>query len=77
MECDCGGALIQGKSSHRVSKKHFTFILTDIPAYKCTRCEKILFDDETVEKIQKLVNTIERDSKEIVTGKPSHNLYDY
>jgi len=70
MECKCGGALVEGKSSHRVSKKNFTFILTDIPAFKCTRCEKVLFDDETVDKIQNLVNRIERDSKEIISGQP-------
>ena len=77
MECKCGGALLDGKSSYRASKKNFTFIIDNIPAHKCTRCDKVLFDDETVEKIQKLVNKIERETNEIVTGKPSANLYDY
>ncbi len=77
MECSCGGTLIEGKSSYRVSKEHFFLILEDIPAYKCTRCDKILFKDETVEKIQKMVNRIERDSNEIVTGRPSMHSYDY
>ena len=77
MECDCGGALMQGNSTYSVSKKHFTFIFENIPAYKCTRCDKVLFTEETAEKIQKLVNRIERDTGEIVSGKPSANLYDY
>jgi YgiT-type zinc finger domain-containing protein len=77
MDCDCGGALLDGKSSYRVSRKHFTLIIDDIPAYKCTRCDKVLFDEDTVDKIQKLVNRIERDMKEIITGKMSTNLYDY
>jgi len=77
MECDCGGALIEGKTSHRVSKPNFTFILDNIPAFKCTRCDKVLTDDETVEKIRKLVNRIERDTSEIVSGTPSANLFDY
>jgi len=77
MECNCGGALIEGKSSYSVSKDNFSFILDNIPAFKCTRCDKVLFDEQVIEKIQRLVNKIERDSGEIVTGKPSVNLYDY
>ncbi len=77
MNCDCGGALIDGKSSYRVSKKNFSFIIDNIPAFKCTRCDKVLYSEETADKIQKLVQRIERDTKEIVTGTPSINLYDY
>ena len=77
MECDCGGVLIEHNGSYSVSKKNFTFILENIPSYKCLRCEKILFSDETVEKIKKLENKIEKESKEIVSGQHSTNLYDY
>jgi ribosome recycling factor len=41
------------------------------------RCDEVQISDETKEKIQKLVNRIERDSNEIITGRPSANLYDY
>ena len=77
MDCDCGGALIDGKSSYRVSKKNFSLIIDNIPAFKCTRCDKVLFGEDTVDMIQELVNRIERDTKHIVSGKPSANLYDY
>lgn len=77
MECGCGGAVTEGKSSYRVSEDNFCFILDNIPAYKCTRCGKVLFNDDTVEKIQKMINRIKRDSSEIVTGRPSTNLYNY
>lgn len=77
MECDCGGALIDGKSSYRVSRKNFSLIIDNIPSFKCTRCDRVLYDDETVEKVQALINRIERDTREIVTRRPSANLYDY
>ena len=77
MQCKCGGVLINGKTTYRKSDKNFTFILENIPAFKCMRCDEVLFSDETNEKIRNLVNRIERDSNEIVTGKPSANLYDY
>lgn len=78
MNCShCGGVLIPGKSSYSTSEDHFTFILEDIPAYQCERCKKVLFTDETVDKIQKLVRKIKKDSNEIVNNKMSTNLYEY
>ena len=77
MHCVCGGTLVKGKSSYRQSMDNFCIILDNIIAYKCNRCDKILFDEDTVEKIQKLINRIERVSNEIVTGMPSLKSYDY
>lgn len=77
MQCKCGGVLIEGKSTYRTSKKNFTFILENVPAYKCMRCDEIIFSESANKKIQALVNRLERDTNEIVSGKPSANLYDY
>jgi len=77
MQCKCGGVLIEGKSTYRKSSKNFTFILENVPSTKCMRCDEVQFSEETKDKIQKMMNRLERDSNEIVTGKPSSNLYDY
>jgi YgiT-type zinc finger domain-containing protein len=77
MECTCGGTVVEGKSSYRVSEDNFCFILDNIPAFKCSRCGKVLFSDDTVERIQKLVGRIRRDASEIVTGQASVRLADY
>ena len=77
MECYCSGRLEEGMSSYRVSRDNFCIIIENIPAYKCKNCNKILFRAEIVDSIYKLVNKIEREINEIVTGKPSINVYDY
>jgi YgiT-type zinc finger domain-containing protein len=77
MQCKCGGVLIEGKSTYRTSKKNFSFILENVPAYKCMRCDEVMFSEAVKDKLQQIVNRIERDSDEIVTGRPSANLYDY
>jgi YgiT-type zinc finger domain-containing protein len=77
MQCKCGGVLIDGKSTYRNSSKNFTFILENVPASKCMRCDEVQYSEETKDKLQKMINRLERDSNEIVTGKPSSNLYDY
>jgi YgiT-type zinc finger domain-containing protein len=77
MQCKCGGVLIDGKSTYRKSSKNFTFILENVPAYKCMRCDEVQYSEETKDKLQNMINRLERESNEIVTGKPSSNLYDY
>ena len=77
MQCKCGGVLIEGKSTYRTSKKNFSFILENVPAYKCMRCDEVMFSEAITDKLQQVVNRIERDTDEIVTGRPSANLYDY
>src|SRR5208337_2840618 len=76
MQCKCGGVLVEGKSTYRTTKKNFTFILENIPALKCMRCDEVQFTEEITDKLQKLTNRIERDSDEILKGRPSANLYD-
>jgi YgiT-type zinc finger domain-containing protein len=77
MDCPCGGRLEEGKSCYRVSRDNFVLIIEDLPAFKCTRCDKVYLSEESSEKIMRLTNRIEKDVIEIVTGKPSVNLYDY
>jgi hypothetical protein len=77
MECGCGGIVSEGRSCYRLSKDNFCFIIENVPAFKCARCGKVLFTDDIVEKINKLIKKIERETNEIVTGKPSVNTYDF
>ncbi len=77
MECSCGGVLIEGKSCYSVSRDNFYLMLEDIPAFQCTRCGRVLFTEETVDRIKKIENRLERDAAEVITGRPSVNLYDY
>ncbi|HNR88492.1 MAG TPA: YgiT-type zinc finger protein [Spirochaetota bacterium] len=78
MDCSaCGGLLIEGKSCYTASKDHYSLVLEDIPAFQCTRCGRVLFAAETVDKIETMVKRIERESREIVSGKPTTNLYDF
>jgi YgiT-type zinc finger domain-containing protein len=77
MDCTCGGLLEEGKSCYRSSGEHYCVILEDIPAFQCTRCGKIFLSEETSAKIERLVSRIKKDSDEVVTGRPSVNLYDY
>ncbi len=77
MDCDCGGTLIEGKSCYNAGSDNFYLLLENLPAFQCTRCGKVLFKDDTVERVKKLINRIERETSEISTGKSSVHSYDY
>jgi|APHig6443718053_1056840.scaffolds.fasta_scaffold471347_1 YgiT-type zinc finger domain-containing protein len=77
MDCPCGGLLEEGKSCYRASGDNFVLILDDLPAFRCTRCGKVYLSDESADKIQRLVNRVEKDTGEIISGKASVHLYDY
>ncbi len=68
MQCKCGGVLIDGKSTFRTSRKNFSFILENIPAGKCMRCDEVQFTDEIKDKLHALADRIERDSNGIAGG---------
>jgi YgiT-type zinc finger domain-containing protein len=77
MECDCGGILIEGKSCYTMSNDNFFIVIENIPAFQCTRCGKVLFKDEIVDRIKKLTHRIDRETEEIITGRSSIHSYDY
>ncbi len=77
MECSCGGVLVEGKSCYSASGDNFYFILENLPAFQCMRCGKVLFSEEVADKIQRLANRMEKESREIATGTPSVHSYDY
>jgi YgiT-type zinc finger domain-containing protein len=77
MDCTCGGTLIDGKSCYRARGENYCFIIDNLPAFQCSRCGKIYMSEEASAKINILVGKIEKETDEIVTGRPSVHLYDY
>ncbi|MDY6969121.1 MAG: YgiT-type zinc finger protein [Spirochaetota bacterium] len=69
MQCHCGNKMTKGRSSYRISKDNLCLIIDNIPAYKCHKCDNILFSSKIIEKIDKLVNIAEKEVYEITIGK--------
>ena len=60
MEClHCKGTLVQRKISHAVTRRGYHLIIDDVPAWVCTQCGEPLFDEETVDIIQDMLEAIE------------------
>ena len=60
MECFyCKGKLIRTKVSYTVSRKGFHLIIDDVPAWVCEQCGEPLFDEETVDAIQEMLQEVD------------------
>ncbi len=79
MECSCGRSADRGeKLLYSVSRDIFYIMLENIPAFQCTRCGRVLFTEEPWTASKKDRKRLERDAAgEVITGRPSVNLYDY
>jgi len=60
MECfHCQGNLVRKTVSYSVNRKGYHLIVDDVPAWVCEQCEEPLFDEKTVEGIQKALLEID------------------
>jgi len=59
MEClYCKGKLVRKKTSYTVTRKGYHLIIDNVPAWVCEQCGEPLFDEQTVDIIQDMLNEI-------------------
>jgi len=60
MEClYCKGSLIRKRTSYTASRKGYHLILHDVPAWVCAQCGEPLFEEETVDAIQRILRGVD------------------
>lgn len=67
MECyHCKGELKRSTTSYTVNRHGYHFIVDDVPAWICQQCGEALFEEETVEAIQQLVQEMDKSVDRLV-----------
>jgi len=60
MEClYCKGTLRRRKVSYTATRKSYHLIIDDVPAWVCEQCGEPLFDEETVDAIQGMLQEVD------------------
>ena len=60
MEClYCRGTLVRESVSYSATRKGYHLIIDDVPAWVCEQCGEPLFDENTVDAIQKLLQGVD------------------
>jgi YgiT-type zinc finger domain-containing protein len=54
----CGGEMVQGYSPYHYDKENIHIILDKIPAWVCSQCNEVYFEEKEVESIQDFISTV-------------------
>ena len=56
----CKGTLAKKRVSYAGTRKGYHLIVNDVPAWVCEQCGEPLFDEETVDAIQEMLQEVDR-----------------
>lgn len=60
MEClYCRGTLMRERVSYTATRKGYHLIIDDVPAWVCEQCGEPLFDEQTVDAIQEVLQGVD------------------
>ena len=60
MECGyCRGVLAGKRTSYSATRRGYHLIIDQVPAWVCEQCGEPLFDEETVDAIQRLLRDVD------------------
>ena len=61
MKCfHCQAELQRGTATFSDSRKGYVLVLQDLPAWVCPQCGEPLFEDEAVQGIQEVLQTLDK-----------------
>ena len=56
----CNGALEKSKVPYHIDRANVHVIIDEVPAWVCTQCDEIMFDEHAVDEIQQLVIAVDQ-----------------
>jgi YgiT-type zinc finger domain-containing protein len=69
MEClHCRGTLRRQRVCYTGTRKGYHLIVDDVPAWVCDQCGEPLFDEQTVDAIQRMLQEVDRGVERIAAS---------
>ncbi|MFH1113465.1 MAG: YgiT-type zinc finger protein, partial [Pseudomonadota bacterium] len=62
------GKMERGNAPFHVARRGYHLILDTIPAWVCTQCGEVYFDEAEVEAIQEVIRTLDRQTEKIAVS---------
>ena len=60
MECYyCKGEMKRGSTTYTINKKGYHLLIDDVPAWICSRCREVYFEDDAVDAVQEVIKGID------------------
>lgn len=61
----CEGDMKPGTTIHTVQLKNCVVVIKNVPCLKCEQCGEVVLSADTVEKIERILRTVEKATAEI------------
>ena len=61
----CKGDMKPGTTIHTVQLKNCVVVIKNVPCLKCEQCGEVVLSADTVEKIERILRTVEKATAEI------------
>lgn len=61
----CEGDMKPGTTIHTVQLKNCVVVIKNVPCLKCEQCGEVALSADTVEKIERILHTVEKAAAEI------------
>lgn len=55
----CGGGMKKGKATYTASRRGYHLLIDDVPAWICTQCGEVYFEEDEVDLIQDMLIEID------------------
>jgi len=66
MKCvSCQGTMKRASSPFHIDRKGYHLQLDSVPAWVCTQCGEVYFDEKEVDDIQKVIHSIDKQAPSI------------
>lgn len=49
----------KGKTTHTINRNGYHLLIDDVPAWICTQCDEVYFDNKAVDAIQEAIKNID------------------
>jgi len=61
----CKGSMKKGKAPFQVERDAYTVTLQAVPAWICSQCGEVYFDEKAVEAIQDMIRTVDGEAEKV------------
>ena len=71
MKCHfCSEEMKKGKTTYTVNRHNYHLIIDDVPAWICSQCGEVYFEETEVDAIQEMIKSVDLTSGNIIKSKP-------
>ncbi len=66
----CGEEMKKGETTYTVNRNNYHLLIDDVPAWVCSQCGQVYFEEDEVDSIQELIKNVDAGSAKVRGSTP-------